>query len=420
MRRSCNLLILLCLTLSLAGCKLPGDATPRAIQPAEDVPLHTTWKLDLPAGSTATDVVGVSLVQDQKFLPLSMERGGRRLGLTPHFAYARSTSYAVRVFFSDGKRYDGKITTEDIPKVEFGGVIEVPAAPALGFYYPYLLYIPKEMNVGEKKRLLVEPNDTAISDDLVDHRERARSYLAPRGLTYEIANGLDTPALVPIVPRLVRGPAVHSLNRAALLQTDGPLQRVDLQLKAMIADALGVLAHNGIQMEPTVFMHGFSATSHFVNTFSILHPELLRALAVTGPGGTLTVPAATYQGQRLRYPIGTADLPEMTGQPINMAAYTQIAQFIGMGELDSIDPARDPDVYDPADASLIRDLFGLKVQDRWVKMQTIYGELGIPVQFITYKGLGQQPGPIADVVNFFKANQGNGALTPVSPTPTLP
>lgn len=410
--------LLIVAALIISGC-LKWSPTPQ-FQVATNVPLTTVWQLDLPEGVTADAVDSVSLVDGARFLPVSVQRAGKRLGLTPHFPYERGARFNVRIFLKDGSRHDATVAAGEFPEVPVGQIVEVPAVPGLGFYYPYFLYIPEGMPKDGPRRLLVEPNSTAISDDLLHHIERARAQLALKKISREIADELKIPVLVPVFPRIVRGTATHDLNRETLLIADGPLKRIDLQLLAMLADARQVLTRNGVQTEAKVLMQGYTDSGHFANRFAMLHPEAVRAVAAGAVDGVLTLPAAAYQGLRLRYPVGLADIEEITGKPFNPAEYRQIAHYFQMGELDTNDRTLQQDVYAPADAALIRQLFGAKMMpDRWQRTQALYRELGATAQFVTYKGSGQQPGPTRDLIAFFRANglpESKGALTPITPT----
>lgn len=373
---------------------------------AMDVPVKTEWKLDLPEGVSAGDVDGVSIWDGQAFRPLDVQRAGKRLGLTPSFPYQRGTEFTVRIFLKDGRRQDVSLIADAFPDAKPGQVFEVKAVPALGFFYPYFLYIPEGMDLNDTHRLLVEPGSTDVSDDLLHHIERARAHLTPKRISRTIADELKVPVIVPVFPRPVVGPATHDLSRDTLLLAEGPLRRVDLQTMAIIKDARELLARNGVKTEEKIFMLGYIDTGHFTNRFAILHPELVRAVASGAVDGVVTLPTAEYAGQRLRYPVGIADLKEITGITFNMTEYRKVAQFIQMGEKDSNDRTLDGRVYAPEDTALIRNLLGAKMMpDRWEKTQAIYKELGVPAQFVTYKGLSHQPGPTSDLVAFFRLNQ---------------
>lgn len=109
-----------------------------------------------------------------------------------------------------GPRY--KIVPHDERGLLKDEIVMLPADPAKGFYWPYLLYLPEELKDGD--RLLVLPNNTGdVSDEFSLHRERAESHFR-RAISYFKGR----PLLMPIFPRprsKIYGKIVysHSLDR---------------------------------------------------------------------------------------------------------------------------------------------------------------------------------------------------------------
>jgi len=78
----------------------------------------------------------------------------------------------------------------------------------------------------------------------------------------------------------------QALDRNSLRADLPPdLLRIDLQLIAMIEDARERLLPMGMHTDVKVFMWGFSATGMFVNRFTLLHPERVKAVASGSPVG---------------------------------------------------------------------------------------------------------------------------------------
>jgi|SRR5215469_2890118 len=151
--------------------------------------------------------------------------------------------------------------------------------------------------------------------------------------------------LVPVFPCPL---AVYtqSLNRPALLAKDDHLSRIDLQLLGMIQHARELLRSLGILTKPKIFMDGFSASGCFVNRFTALHPEAVRALAAGGINGLPIFPLEAYRGNKLPYPIGVADLKELTGTPFDAESYKRVSQYLYMGSLDPKDTLPFSDAWD--------------------------------------------------------------------------
>lgn len=78
-------------------------------------------------------------------------------------------------------------------------LIEVPATPAKGFQYSYLLFVPKSAEGKPSSYLLVEPNNT--SDDLEIHRAAAVALARDSSVGNFVALKLGVPLLVPVFPR---------------------------------------------------------------------------------------------------------------------------------------------------------------------------------------------------------------------------
>ena len=152
--------------------------------------------------------------------------------------------------------------------------------------------------------LLVEPNNTGkLADDLAVHLAAARD-LADKAIGGFVARELALPLLVPVFPRPEKEWELytHQLDRDTLLVAAGPLQRLDLQLLAMIDDARARLASRGMNLPAKVLLTGFSASGSFVNRFTALHPERVQAAAAGGLNGNLILPLATLGGRELALP----------------------------------------------------------------------------------------------------------------------
>gem|GEM_PF-483216 len=297
-------------------------------------------------------------------------------------------------------------------------LVKIAAAPERGFYFPYYLFVPKGLATPDDRHMLVEMNNTGtVSDDLSVHDERAEG-LVRRSYANNMARQLQTPLLVPVFPRPREQwqAYTHSLDEDTLKIRSGPLERIDLQLIRMIRDAQELLRRNGVKVRDKVFMHGYSASGTFTNRFAILHPQVVRAVAAGGVNGIPTFPAAQWQGVALAFPVGIADLKELAGIEFDEAAYKQVSQYLYMGYLDRNDTTLSRDTYCEEHAQLIRSLVGADMGKRWQVSQSIYRELGVPAQCVTYNGAAHEirPEMIGDVVAFFRANSGEG-FAPIQP-----
>ncbi len=306
------------------------------------------------------------------------------------------------------------------PQLSAPTLIETPAVESSGFFFPYFLYVPKNVPRGKPVRLLIEPNNTGqATDDFEVHRASAKR-LASQGDVRELADRLHTPLLVPVFPRPRSQWKIytHYLDRDTMLVRDGQLTRIDLQLLAMIRHARKILGDAGIETRSRVFMHGFSASAGFVNRFATLHPESVRAIAAGAINALPLYPIESYQGVKLNYPLGVADLKSLTGSDFDAKAYSRVAQFLFMGFLDRNDTFPFSDAWDDDEREVIAKLFGKEMMpDRWERAQQIISTLKIPVQTVTYNGVAHRTLPEMwdDIYSFFQANDGGEGLSKIVP-----
>lgn len=308
---------------------------------------------------------------------------GRSATRGPAIALALATALATAA-----------VAAEPGPAAEPGSPTLVAAAPEKGFHYPYLLVVPSRASsataAGEAP-LLVEPNNTGkVSDDFIVHLSAARD-LAQKAIGGYVARELGLPLLVPVFPRPEKQWELytHQLDRDTLLVADGLLRRLDLQLLGMIDDARERLALQGWKVPEKVLLTGFSASGSFVNRFTALHPERVRAVAAGGLNGNLILPLATLDGRTLPYPLGVADLAAVSGRAFDAAAWKRVPQFLYMGAFDDNDAVQYDDGYTTAEKAIVDAVIGAKMQpDRWEHCQRLYRDAGANVEFRTYAGVG--------------------------------
>jgi dienelactone hydrolase len=259
---------------------------------------------------------------------------------------------------------------------------EIPASPANGFSWPYYLGIPKKAR--GLTTLLVVPNNSGYPcEDQRFHESQAKwrnLYNFSR-----LASGIGIPILVPTFPR---HPYAYLQNLSQVVfQSDSlsaSLERIDLQLLAMIQDARQQMATYGLTAEKKIFMTGFSASGQFTSGFAIVHPESIKAAAAGG--GNPTAPIGTWNGFELPYMQGTALLEELTGAPFDLNAFKKIPQYFYVGDQDpnfTASPGSFPGSF--------------------AECESIYDSLGIESTFKVYPGVGHwiSDEAWADVQQFF-------------------
>jgi hypothetical protein len=270
-----------------------------------------------------------------------------------------------------------KVTSKNNPEHE-------PAKPEAGFYWDYYLYMPTSIKV--KTTLLVIPNNTGTgSDDLKVHDKAAKDEVASSA---DMANKLRVPLLVPVFPRPATAIYTQALSRASM-QTK-KIIRLDLQLLAMAADARKLLSSKGIEVEDKILLSGFSASGMFVNRFTVLHPDKVKAAAIGSPGGWPIAPVAKYNGEDLRYPIGIFDLEKISLPPFNLQAFKAVPMYFYLGTNDVNDSVPYEDSYEEKDRELINKNFGCNLQERWHVSAEIYKSVESRAQFDLYPCAGHE------------------------------
>ena len=293
--------------------------------------------------------------------------------------------------------------------VKDGKVLFIDENPDKGFNYPYFLFMPEKMAQEGELRLIVEPNNSGFVDDkLQKHIDKAkRTATIDYYLGNYVARKLQYPLLVPVFPRSKTYWKIytHALDRDVMAQKKNNLERIDLQLLAMVEDARNKLIDQGYNIKNNFLMTGFSASGTFVNRFTLIHPDRVFAVAAGGLNGLLALPIGEMKGSRLNYPRGTNDFQEFLGKKFDSIAFKNTPQYLFMGELDENDAIPYDDGYNDKERKLIYDLLGKEMQpQRWNSCKEIYKQHQVHALIKTYPEVGHEhPAKVkADVVEFFK------------------
>ena len=287
-----------------------------------------------------------------------------------------------------------------------GNIIEVEANPEKGFNFNYYIYLPYGMKESEVKYLLVEPNNTgSVSDDHKVHDKHALK-LIKYGVGHKIADNLKIPLMVPAFDRPESDWKMytHALDRETLMNNEGTLARVDLQLINMISDSKQRLKDKNIDVQDKVFINGFSASGSFVNRFTALHPEIVQAVAAGGINCMPIIPTAEWEEQKLIYPIGIEDINQIARIEFDIDEYKKVSQYIYMGSFDDNDTLPYDDAFGDDERKLIINFLGEDMHYRWERSKEIYQELNIPATLVMYDGVGHGTNDeiIQDIINFFR------------------
>jgi len=288
----------------------------------------------------------------------------------------------------------------------------VEADPERGFNYPYYLAVPDGASESERP-ILVEPHNVG---EQVEEFER-HLELAERGIKEgygrPVADELKAPYLIPVFERPFEDPVdwthlIHMLCAQTMQIDEGPLERVDLQLLAMVEDAQERLAEQGFSVPDEVMLNGFSSQAAFVNRFAALHPDRVCSVTAGGINGLAILPETTADvrgfGERpMNYPVGVANVEELTGEPFDMEAFRALHQFIYMGSEDDRDALLYPDAWtDPELRGIAVLTYGEDIhEERFPHCKEVYEEKDVNAVFRVYEGTGHTPEPAIDhVVEF--------------------
>lgn len=260
-----------------------------------------------------------------------------------------------------------------------------------GFNSDYILFIPKGTLINKTTFLLIEPNNTGkTSDSMSVHKEYAIDLASKSSVGNNVSTMLKIPLLVPIFPRPSSKPLTysHALDKNVMQENSPDLKRLDLQLLAMVNDAKTILKSMHIKTHSKILLNGFSASATFVNRFSVVHPETIKALAIGGFNGKLILPINKIKETTLNYPIGINNLSAVFNKKFEIEQYRKIPQFIYMGKLDENDAVQYDDAYDENERQIINSTIGSNVQERYLECQRIYKENAITPIFKSYEKVG--------------------------------
>ncbi len=212
------------------------------------------------------------------------------------------------------------------------GINEVSKDQAKGFYWDYLIYLPA---VIKNHYILVVPNNTGFHDnDINVHKEYAYGEVNSRK---NFADRLGIPLLVPVFPRpddeTDATIASQYLGRGTFETEIIELSRQDLQMLAMVDDALEKLKEDGYTFSTKILIWGYSASAIFSSRLTILHPDRIKAAAFGGHGWSI-VPTSRVDDLDLPFPYGVFDLEELTGSEFDASSFADVAIYSFMGVID--------------------------------------------------------------------------------------
>lgn len=302
------------------------------------------------------------------------------------------------------------------PDVEF-----VEENPDAGFHFPYLLYtpsVPGERDDStdpepESWPLLVRCSPRKGSTSERDERFESGKNDIEQGRGRSLADELHVPTVVALIPARDDERSFYLLDHNSLQVSDPPHERLDLQVLAMVEDARDRLADDP-DLPPIAekfHMDGYSSNGEFIEQFALLHPDRVNALSVGG-NGAVTLPKTELdddidpigepEAETLPWPVGVADLEELTGDEFDKEAWLAVDQFRYIGEDDQWDPFEHdhPREYRHSQRylhlgddrqELLLEIFGWEqVTERFVTARESYENIGAAAEFEVYEDTGHE------------------------------
>ena len=304
------------------------------------------------------------------------------------------------LLFAAGVSAAQSVVPPEIKKIE--------ANAAKGFSYPYYLYVPPalrdEKTSKQERTILVIPNNTGqINDAFEIHEADVKKRITQNAM---IAAQLNVAILMPVFPRPKTDWKIytHALDRDSMTTDKTDYKRFDLQLVAMIDDALASLKKEDLKFDKRVLITGFSASGMFANRFTFLHPKRVKAAAIGSPGGWAIAPTGKFKEKALRYPIGTDDFKTVSGKRLDSKNLRKVPMLIYLGDKDDNDSLVFTDGYETEDKDLVFELFGKTPVERWEISKTLYAKAGLNAEFKLYPDVKHNVTKeiLGDILAFFK------------------
>lgn len=223
-----------------------------------------------------------------------------------------------------------------------------------------------------------------------------------------------------LVPAIPRKPEPHvytaGFDLQSLLPSTDPFYRTaDVKVNSMIDTITRELRSDGYDVASKVFIAGFSVGGMFGQRYTLLHPERVRAIAAGHCGGNFTLPESTYNGVELNWPVGVNNLESLVGYEFDRVSYTQVPQFIYIGDADTENTIVWPRSWGPkymwqsvGQLDFLDETFGDTDPVRLANQIKYLNGLGYSnITFKLYAGVGHSntDSMSRDVLAFFRAHR---------------
>jgi hypothetical protein len=279
-------------------------------------------------------------------------------------------------------------------------ILMIDADPEAGFNFPYFLALPPQDAYDSGVPLAVIPNNTGTATDNTATHQHAAYQTAKFGMAKNFVERLGLPALVPTFPRPLTGRIdwkyyTHQLDDDTLGISEGPLERIDLQLLSMIDHARDQLSEDGYPVtDEGVVLDGYSASGNFANRFTVLHPNHILGVTAGGLNGMAILPVKKVDDKELPYHIGIGNVEDLIGKEPDIEALKNTPQFYYHGAESTNDTLESVGgAFSHKDHfELAYEIYGEDMaEDRWETSRAMYEEAGInSAEFRLYENIGHE------------------------------
>src|SRR5262245_1299466 len=238
----------------------------------------------------------------------------------------------------------------------------------------YCLYVPEEHDLAGAP-LVVAQHGT--ERNVLYYRDHLRSFADEHGVV----------VLAPLFPAGIIDP--DDLHNYKFIEYRGI--RYDRALLAIVDE---VAARYPVASN-RFYLHGFSGGAQFAHRFLYLHPERLAGVSIAAPG------RITQLDDALPWWLGTRDIEECFGLPIDLDALRRVPVLLVVGEDDvetwEIDNPGESNWMDGVEAT------GKTRIERLRTLEANYRAHGLDVRFETVPGVAHRGSPLLPVVEDFLA-----------------
>jgi len=202
--------------------------------------------------------------------------------------------------------------------------------------YNWFSFLPTNIIKEEPLYIWINNANAAVPpiDDYDEFTDHASGWA---WFSKELAEEYHLVSLVPVLPR----PKTNHVYTVAydwkvfLPSSDPFVQHPEQVINLMIDQLIEELSHDGYNIQPKVFIEGYSAGCMFAQRFTILHPERIKAMAGGQCGGSLVMPFGEIDGEEIDWPLGINDFDSLIGFEFNEKDFRNVPHFIYIGNKDT-------------------------------------------------------------------------------------